>query len=419
MNRHIFISTLLLCSAVILIPGEADAQFSLRADLRARSEYRHGYIALPVPDAEAAFFVSQRSRLALGYNADKFTLGLSLQDVRVWGDQELTKDVPSLGLHEAWADISLTGNLGVRIGRQELSYDDQRLLGGADWALTGRSHDAAVLHLNEAGWRADLGGAYNQKTENKFGTGYISSNYKVLAYLWLGKEFSDLKLSLTGITDGYQVADTITDVVYRYTYGGNAEYTTGGFTARATLYGQSGINQNEQTIAAYMTALSTAYRFDNMRVEVAYELLSGTDSKETEKDMTFNTLYATNHKFYGLMDYFLALPRDTKSGGLQDIYATVQYEPVPWLKLRLDGHRFSLASDIADPTAPGQTLDRELGVEIDFHAAYTLTKDITIQGGYSRMFATESMERLKGGNRDETAHWAWLMIMIKPVLFSN
>src|SRR5690606_27004302 len=123
-------------------------------------------------------------------------------------------------------------------------------------------------------------------------------------------------------------------------------------------------------------ALSATYRFDNFSIGAAYELLSGTDRTETEKDRTFNTLYATNHKFYGTMDYFIALPRDTKNGGLQDIYATVQYEPVQHLKLRLDGHQFSLAEDITDPTAPGQTLDRNLGVEIDFQAAYALTKDV-------------------------------------------
>lgn len=419
MKMRILIPFLLCGAATMFSSNTATAQFSLQADLRARSEYRHGYSTLATPEADAAFFISQRSRLILGYKTEQLNIGLSVQDVRVWGDEEQQKDVPSLGLHEAWGYLAITNNLGIKIGRQELSYDDQRLLGSSDWIQPGRSHDAAVLHFTEDGWKADLGGAYNQKAENKFGTEYMASNYKVLSYLWLGKEFSTAKFSLVGITDGYQTTDTTSQVEYRYTYGGNAEYNANGFDVKATLYGQSGKDQSQKTIAAYMAALAATYKFENKSIGIGYELLSGTSATEKNKNTTFNTLYATNHKFYGTMDFFLVLPRDTKNGGLQDIYLTFQYEPVQKLKLRLDGHQFSLANTIADPVAPNKTLERVLGTEIDFQAAYNLTNDILVQGGYSHMFATEAMEHLKGGNRKETTNWAWLMVIIKPVLFSN
>lgn len=412
----------LLCGVFLFLfvpASEAMAQFSLRADVRARSEYRHGYATLPVPDTSAAFFISQRSRLILGYKTDKFTLGLSVQDVRVWGDEEQQRDVPSLALHEAWGDIAITDNLGLKIGRQELVYDDQRLIGNSDWVQQGRSHDAAVLHFNDEGWKVDLGGAYNQKAEYRFGTDYMASNYKVLSYLWLGKEFSTVKFSLLGVTDGYQTSDTTSQTVYRYTYGGNGEYKSNGFSVRATVYGQSGKDQSRKTIDAYMAALAAGYTFGNMNVTTGYELLSGTNMAEKEKNTTFNTLYPTNHKFYGLMDYFLVPPRDTKNGGLQHIYATFQYQPLQNLRLHLDGHYLSLANDIVNPVSLGNPLSRNLGTEVDLWAGYNLTDDILLQGGYSRMFATESMERIKGGSRKETAHWAWLMIIIKPVLFSN
>lgn len=416
---RILIPLLLCITATMFSSSTAIAQFSLQADLRARSEYRHGYSTLATPNANAAFFVSQRSRLIMGYKTEQLHIGLSVQDVRVWGDEEQQKDVPSLGLHEAWGYLAITDNLGIKLGRQELSYDDQRLLGSSDWIQPGRSHDAAVFHFVEDGWKADLGGAYNQKAENKFGTEYMASNYKVLSYLWLGKEFSTSKFSLVGITDGYQTTDTTSQVEYRYTYGGNAEYNVDGFGVKATLYGQSGKDQSQKTIAAYMAALAATYKFEHTSIGIGYELLSGTNATEKKKNTTFNTLYATNHKFYGTMDFFLALPRDTKNGGLQDIYLTFQYEPMPKLKLRLDGHQFSLASTIADPVVPNKTLERGLGTELDFQATYTLTNDILVQGGYSHMFATEAMEHLKGGSRKETNNWAWLMVIIKPVLFSN
>ena len=40
-----------------------------------------------------------------------------------------------------------------------------------------------------------------------------------------------------------------------------------------------------------------------------------------KKYNVFNTLYATNHKYYGFMDYFIDIPRHTYGLGLIDIHA--------------------------------------------------------------------------------------------------
>jgi len=63
------------------------AQFKLSAELRPRVEIRHGYKTLANPSSEAAAFVSQRSRLNFEYSRKKYEIKLSLQDVRVWGDE--------------------------------------------------------------------------------------------------------------------------------------------------------------------------------------------------------------------------------------------------------------------------------------------------------------------------------------------
>lgn len=408
-----------VCSVALLASTAASAQFSVKGELRARSEYRHGYGALPAPNADAAAFISQRSRLSLGYTTSDVTLGLSLQDVRVWGDEGQLQDNPSIGLHEAWADVALTDSLGLKIGRQELAYDDQRLLGSVDWAQQGRSHDAAVLHYTNDGWQFHLGGAYNQSGERRFGRLYNATNYKALSYLWVGKKFSSVQFSLIGLTDGLQQTDTTTNIAYRYTYGGNGSFTTDKFRIQAAVYGQSGTDQTNKTIAAYMATVAAFYSFDNLRVGVGADMLSGTDATETKNNNTFNTLYATNHRLYGHMDYFVNIPVDTKGGGLQDVYATVEYQPANKWKMYLAGHHFSLASDIANPMQPGTTADKGLGVEIDFNVSYAMTKDVTFQAGYSHLIAQDTMVILKGGDKDETANWAWLMVKVSPTLFSN
>jgi hypothetical protein len=93
-------------------------------------------------------------------------------------------------VHEAWAELILANAkdsafarsaveyFSVRVGRQELAYDDQRLLGNLDWLQQGRRHDAIVFKLQHKGWQADLGAAFNQNTDafNYNGTYYTPAN---------------------------------------------------------------------------------------------------------------------------------------------------------------------------------------------------------------------------------------------------
>src|SRR4249919_3599073 len=73
----------------------ANAQFVVSAELRPRLEFRDGYRTLPTEDSKPAAFVSQRSRLNVAYSQKKFSLKVSLQDVRTWGDEGQTQNVPS------------------------------------------------------------------------------------------------------------------------------------------------------------------------------------------------------------------------------------------------------------------------------------------------------------------------------------
>jgi hypothetical protein len=136
----------------------------------------------------------------------------SVQDVRVWGADASTinnADGARLMVHEAWgelvfsnkADSSFTNSpvqyFGVRIGRQEIAYDDQRLLGSLDWLQQGRRHDAIVFKLLNKGWQADLGAAFNQNTDafNYNGTYYTPDN--IPAYV------KDSKGNLAPVPAGY------------------------------------------------------------------------------------------------------------------------------------------------------------------------------------------------------------------------
>lgn len=172
---------------------EAHAQFTLSAQLRTRTELRNGLGNLVLKGSQAAAFTSQRTRLVFGYKWDRLVFGVSVQDVRVWGQDASTvsnADGNRLMLHEAWADLVLANKadtsikfrwfdqMSIKIGRQELSYDDVRLIGNLDWLQQGRRHDMALLKTVHKGWQVDIGYAFNQNSD-AFGvvsTSYIPAN---------------------------------------------------------------------------------------------------------------------------------------------------------------------------------------------------------------------------------------------------
>ncbi len=139
------------------------AQFSLSGEFRPRAEYRHGFQSLSAPDDDPAFFISQRSRLNLNFTESALKFGFSLQDIRVWGEvPQLNRSDLNSSIHEAWAELQLGEKFFLKLGRQELIYDDSRIFGNVDWAQQGRSHDVAVFkYIEENGFQLHTGLAYN------------------------------------------------------------------------------------------------------------------------------------------------------------------------------------------------------------------------------------------------------------------
>ncbi len=179
--------------AIALVSLNANGQISLTGQLRTRTEIRNGLGNLVQIGSKPAAFTSQRTRVNFGYKWDRLTFGASIQDVRVWGQDASTisnADGNKLMLHEGWADLVLFNKadttirtkgidlMSLKIGRQELLYDDVRLIGNLDWLQQGRRHDMALLKTVHKGWQIDLGYAFNQNSDafGVTGTGYVPAN---------------------------------------------------------------------------------------------------------------------------------------------------------------------------------------------------------------------------------------------------
>lgn len=403
--------------ALILLPGLALAQFTVDAEYRPRSEFRNGYRILHTPETEPAFFVSQRTRLSVLYESSGYELRVTGQDVRVWGEVEQLRDHPGVNIHEAWARLQLSEELRLKLGRQELIYDDQRLLGSVNWTQQGRSHDAAVLSYrhSDSDLSIDLGSAWNQEAELLQGNRYTINNYKTLSYLWASRPVGPLTASALLLADGFESPDGAPS--FRYTYGTHLAYGSGPWQLTGTAYLQSGDDGGRRDISAYMLAGKIAYAWNAVRLFAGYDHLSGGKAGDARPSRhAFHTLYATNHKFYGHMDYFLNVPADTRGGGLQDLYlgVNVSLEESESTAIGLNAHRFALAGEIADPQNPGEVLEPYLGTEFDLSFSHRFTDEVALRLGYSTLFSGSSLKSVQGRNGKEMQHWGWAMLVLTP-----
>ena len=81
----------------------------------------------------------------------------------------------------------------------------------------------------------------------------------------------------------------------------------------------------------------------------------------TTHSESFSTLYATNHKFYGYMDYFMNIPAGTKRSSLIDRYLRLGIVSAKKFKATLDVHHFYLANNNnSDITKYGEAWEMNL-----------------------------------------------------------
>jgi hypothetical protein len=369
----------------------------------------------------AANFISQRTRLNFIYKNDKIKFGMSLQNVRIWGEQSTltSNDLNGTALHEAWAEAIINEQFSMKLGRQEIVYDDHRIFGSVGWAQQARSHDAFIFKLRPTkNHKVDIGFAYNALNGN--GTDNLYAlQHKNFQYAWYHGNFNKLGISLLMLNTGQEYLDINENqkVGYIQTLGPRFTYKVAGLSANAAAYLQMGKINETKTDALYYT-VNLAYKvIDGLSLGLGYESLSGNTQDPTNTNTDNNAffpLFGTNHKFNGWMDYFY-VGNHKGSVGLNDINATIAYKNGNF-SAKLIPHMFSSAAPVYD----GDTkMNEKLGTEIDFVLGYKISKSIKVNAGYSQMLATDTMVKIKGGDKDATSNWSWLMFTFKPKLFSS
>ncbi len=405
-------------------------EFSSDIQIRPRYEYTNGFGTLLTPTTEHTSFIGNRTRVNFNYGDAKLKVKVALQNVRTWGAvNHLTGGVSnatnSFVLFEGWAQYSFSDKLSAKVGRQPLSYDNQRILGGLDWANQGRSFDAALLKFKGAKSQLDLGFALNAKDESKTTPSYPTAvsfgsdlDFKDMQYAWYHTNIKKVGVSILALNLGREYLKTPTEAETNYyqTFGTFANYAGKKLTFDFSLYGQTGkIGKNQ--VSAWETAANLGYAFTpKFKTTLGYEFLSGKDQTSTSTTVkSFNPIFGTNHAFNGFMDYFyVGNHLQPIAIGLQDLSLKLDF-PIKKVNLSVAPHLFYSANELA------ATDDKYLGTEVDLTATYKVYKDITLVAGYSQMFASDSMVALKGGAglKDTTNNWAYVMVNINPQIFSS
>lgn len=413
------IKTLKLLLILLVVSIQVKAQFSLSGEIRPRTEYRDGFKTPTQTGDEAAFFTEQRSRLNFNFIDSSYTFRLSLQDVRLWGEnnQIFKEENGNTFLSESWVDYKFSPVWSVKFGRQIISYDNQRYFGGLEWAQQGRRHDAVVFKFSDASNKSkfDIGLAYNSDDDvaepayiqSPNASFYSKNNYKTMQYAYYNNKFSKGQFSLLAVNLGFQ--DDLEDISFRQTLGSFGKYKSGEISFGWDLYYQMG-KTGESDVNAYLAGVNLTYHTDATPITLGVEMISGKDDDDTSGDIThFRPDFGTNHAHNGFMDYFFVGPSNG-TVGITDIYLKTKFK-IDKAALLIHAHQFLTGSSQLDENS--NELSSTMGTELDFVYSLPLKKEVNFKIGYSMLVASDTMKDLRG--KDGTYNsWGWIMFTFKP-----
>lgn len=402
--------------------------WDIGAEIRGRYENKQDAGTIPNTDfisgtAVSSEFTLLREKIHIGYQA------APAFGVFVEGRDSSTHDLPpfddDFDLYQAYATIGNSGAfpLTARIGRQELSYGDQRFIGRADWSNLGRSFDAIKLRYeNSFGWVDAFAGRVVLPDDGNFN---VSNDYDNLSGIYASTPvlmpWQDTQFYFLARNSGPQAVNSGSNGIPASPSTQRDIYTVGtlwksrpdaleGWDYSMELAYQFGSVYN-QALAdrldqqSYGIFLNAGYTWKCVpatpRLGISYEHGSGDGDPTDGKVQTFENLFGTQHKPYGLMD--LTGPRNAHIPKLE-----LSAKPAKGLVLGVDYLIFILADtdDYFYPEAGGGRngngygihpgYNRFVGSEINLYANYTFNDWANCQVGYGHFFTGDYIEESVG-----------------------
>ena len=423
--------------------------------VRARYEFKDD-IAVPGLSPQAVDFRAQggeensylllREKIHLGYTpADWVTGYVEARDSSAhWDSRQPSPESDVFDLNQAYIKLGNPGEfpISVKVGRQELIYGDERLVGAFDWNNIGRVFDAAKLRFeNEDLWVDAFVSRVIIPDDNNFN---VSNDYDTFSGIYASSKTlvpcQETQLYFLARNVGDQSPNAIGENLPSFMRGASPRdiYTVGarvkslpgtlaGWDYEAEMAGQFGDFQVSPTSPdlkqrAYAAHAAGGYTwteaFGTPRVGLEYNFSSGDSNSKDGTHGTFDNLFPTNHKFYGFMDFF-------SWQNMHDLRLATSIKPVKNLTLTGDFHAMWLADthdyfyqvNGAPRTTGGYGIHpgagNFVGTELDIVATYSLTSYASAQTGYGHFFVGEYVKNTLnpvGGATD--ANWVYVQLLL-------
>jgi len=435
---------------------------------RSRYEYRDGYGIAGTPgsldfraqnaDVENDYLLN-RLRFRAGYTDTWWGAMAEGRSSFVFGDARYAATGPvarkgngpesdTIDLHQAYVTAGNAKEfpLTAKVGRQELSYGEERLIGAFGWNNIGRVFDAAKVRYQSDWVGVDAfvsrvvipeDGQFNVSNDYDWFSGVYATSTKlpkhiVDAYFLARNASPDAATAEPSPQFPQPSARDIYTLGLRFKSKpgelGPWDYTLEAAGQLGDFHDpRAGAPSERLGHAAFMAVVQTGYTLREAwatpRLGVEYAFGSGDSDPHDGRHETFENLFPTNHKFYGYGD-FLSLQN------VHDARVILQGKPHPRVSVAIEGHLFWLADTgdsfyAANGVARGGTAatlgtgygvnpgyDSFVGSELDLVAGWAMTRFTQIEAGYAHFFhgeyIAESLAAPNYGARD--ADFAYLQL---------
>lgn len=418
-------------------------------------------------DTDASDLVLQRTAVDIKANINDTTSAfIQLQSNRQWaaGDDNTSGSNDSsfspndsgnsVGIHEAYFTLKNFASLPVdaKIGKQEIILDGHRLFGDTLWTMGQTSHDAVRLdhkhdnmHIVAAyilASEAGLATRTNQINQTDVEDYLLHANFKGILggklsvlYNYLndpcgtnGTICGNAMLENDIHTIGFRQAGKLFGLDYRgeyYYQWGDADQDGQNIGGTNDVSAGTGVDRD-----AYMFGVRVGKTFNNVNMKpgltVWYDYLSGTSDEDLRganpSYNSFNTLFDTGHKYYGLQDLFLGVgggssTNGTNGLGLQDLAIKAKLSPIPGWTAKIDYHWFYTAEGVGGSPQAGlaggnNSHDSALGNELDITLINKYNDNTKIMIGFSNYSTTAAFRDLRSVVGDGS-NWAYLQFDVQ------
>lgn len=390
--------------------------FHPQLQVRTRAEDRQHPYASAAPLDSELHFVTTRFRVGLTIDYRAWRVMFQAQDARNFGLAPLGSDPgSSFGVHQAYGEYR-TGGSFVRVGRQEVAYGDERLVGPLDWASGARAFDGIRGHAQLGKVGLDAMGAMIAPQATYTYPGPVPAPTATSA----GDFFGAGQLSVAA-SEGMHLellylyrrdrADANSATRNRRINAGSVRVF--GSPARGLRYAAEGVFEwgevNDARFIAYAAAADIFYSTQAANVTTVSAGGALASGERAGRVGEFENFFPTNHKFYGFSD--LVGWRNLIEGHVT-VNQRLASHP---LTLAVSGHAFFLertdarwtnaVGGLVAAAVPGS--GRFLGAELDVSGSYRFGELVSLTGGYSIFAPASAASRL---GQDRTNHWLWMMI---------